>query len=308
MKSVIVMMTLVLGLAAGGAYWFLRVREKITAPVLARTLPEAANRPLKVETPIEPFLGVVVPREAVDVISKIDGPIKEIFVNVGAQVKANDRLVEIDDRPLRRDLALAQAALAGARAAETKALIELRDARERSARRARVAEDVSAEELSSARYSAKLGGANLTAAQAKVAEARAHVAQLSESLKMTDIRAPFAGTVAARYKSPGSLVGPSVPILRVIQSQALCVRFAVPIQFARTVVVGMPVNLQIETLTEPLDGKVENVAPEVDAASQMLYVESSLSLASKWMTQLQSGLVVHVTPKTPLLADGPATR
>jgi RND family efflux transporter MFP subunit len=242
---------------------------------------------------------VVVAREAVDVVSKIEGPIKEVLVNIGDKVKANDKLVEIDDRPIRRDLALVQATLGGARASESKAAIELGDARERNERRKQAGVDVSPEELSSAKYKEKLEGANLQAAQAVVAEQKARVAQLLASLKNTEIRAPFDGTVAARYKGPGSLVGPAIPILRIIQSSDLCVRFAIPVDALRTIKVGMPVNIDVETLHATLEGKVENLAPEVDAASQMLYAEASLAIPKEWKAQLHSGLVARVSPKGP---------
>lgn len=241
----------------------------------------------------EKFLGVVVAREVVDVAPKVEGMLKEVTVNVGDIVKAGDKVADLDDRSLRRELALAQASLSGARAGEAKAAIELSDAKERNARRQKVTQDLSQEEISAAAYKEQLGGANLSAARASVAEQYARIALLTETLKNTSLRAPFAGTVAVRYHGPGEMVGPRAPIVRIIQSGDLRVRFAVPVPRSTELKPDMPVQVEIETVPAPVFGKVTSIAPEVDPSSQMIFVEAGLDPATR--ERLQAGLVGRVS-------------
>jgi len=241
----------------------------------------------------EKFLGVVVAREVVDIAPKVEGMLKDVTVSVGDVVKAGDKVADLDDRSLRRELALAQAGLSGARAGEAKAAIELSDAKERNARRQKVTQDLSQEEISAAAYKEQLGGANLTAARASVAEQYARIALLTETLKNTSLHAPFSGTVAVRYHGPGEMVGPRAPIVRIIQSGDLRVRFAVPVPRSTELKPEMLVQVDIETLPAPVFGKVTSIAPEVDPSSQMIFVEAGLEPATR--ERLQAGLVGRVS-------------
>ena len=122
-------------------------------------------------------------------------------------------------------------------------------------------------------------------------------AQLTDAIKNCVIRAPFAGTVAQRYVGAGSVAGALTPILRVIQSEDLHVRFAVPVDQSREVSIGEPISIQVETLSAPLAGEIENISPEVEPASQMLFVEARLLISRADQQRLRAGLVAHVTAR-----------
>jgi RND family efflux transporter MFP subunit len=240
------------------------------------------------------FVGVVVSRAALDLTPRVEGRLKELFVTVGQEIKANDKIAVIDDDSIKKDLLLAEASLAAARAGASKAQIEFGDARAKAARRAAIASELSKEEVAASRSAAKLGGASLSAAQAAVAEQKARIAKLQESLKYTEVRAPFPGKIATTFVAAGAQLTTQSPIVRLVQNEALCVRFAVPAAYGRDVEIGKPVKFELETLGAPLPGTIENVAPEVDPGSQMLYVEASLDLTAAGRTKVQPGLVTRV--------------
>ncbi len=253
---------------------------------------------------VDRFVAVLVARDAVDVAPRVEGPLKLVYVSVGDQVEANARIALVDDSVLRQQLALEKATLRASQASAQKASVELADARERKHRRVLAGSDVSQEELSSAQFKEQLGGSSLAEANAQVAERKAHIAQLMEQLNNTEVRSPIAGTVSVRYLGPGALVGPTKPIVRIIKSADLSVRFAVPAPRAHREHVGDEVSVNLEVLTAPIGGKVESIAPEVDSASQMVFMQATLALGDKEKRQLQSGLEGTVTLPEPTAGDG----
>jgi len=254
---------------------------------LASALPVSA-------APADRYVGVVVAKDAIDVAPKVAGRLLRVPVQVGDRVKAGDLLAELDDRELRRDLALANASLAGSEAAEVRAGVELGDAKERSDRRLKATLGVSEEELSSAQYKQKMSDAALLGAKAQVAERRAQVAKLTEQLRELTIRAPFDGTLAARYAAPGSLVGASTPLARLIRSGDPIVRFAVPLEVSGRLKVGGTIRVDLEGDPASLDGVIEHIAPEVDAASQLVLVEATAKIPPALAPRVSSGLVCRV--------------
>ena len=102
---------------------------------------------------------------------------------------------------------------------------------------------VSDEELSASRYQQKIAAVKVAAAEANVASKEAHLAQLRALLPEGAVRAPFDGTVTARYADVGALIHKGAPIVRMIESGELRVRFAIPEEEADALAVGDPVRI-----------------------------------------------------------------
>lgn len=241
------------------------------------------------------FIGVVLARDAADVSAKSAGKLEEVYVRLGDRVKRDDKVAKLDSKSIQHDLQLARASLAAARAELSKSHIELDDAKERSERRAAVQEEISREELSGAAVKQKLSEAGVEGARAHVEEEKAKVNQLLESLQAAEIRAPFEGTVAARYLGPGTVVSPGTPIVRIIRSNDLGLRFAVPADRARDLRVGVPVQIVLDVGAQVLRGTVEQFAPEVDPVSGMIVAEAGLQIPLDQRSRIESGLVGRVT-------------
>ena len=250
------------------------------------------------------FVGVIVAHETVDLVPKAPGRIKEITVRLGDKVKRDDLVATLDAQAARQELAMAEAGLSAASAEFEKATLEAGQAHERAKRREPEAAGgdhlFSKEEVSDARYQDKLAGPRLRTARASVAEKSARVKQLRAALADLDLRAPFDGTVSARYVDPGAVVGPTTTIVRLINPDDLWVRFAMPEDRAGAVQPNQKVRVAIENLAE-VDAVVEKVAPEVDAASRMVIAEAKLVLPADWKDRMRSGQVARVlaTPAPP---------
>lgn len=263
--------------------------------------PVAKSTDLTTGAPDDRFLGMIIAPETVDVTSQLEARLTEVRVRAGDHVARGDVLARLDTRSARHELAIAAAELATARSERDRARLELAEDQERLARRQAVVElptqtvgTVSDEEVASSRYEQRKAAVKVAAAQAEVSSKAAHLAELRMLLAEGAVRAPFAGTVAARYADVGSLIHKGTPIVRLIESGELRVRFAIPEERANSVAVGDPVQIAAAGLT--LSGVVEKLAPEIDAASRMIFAEASLDVPAAARERIRSGEAVRVRP------------
>lgn len=270
-------------------------------PTPAETATEASEEPPEnppTETAEdEGWVGVVVAREAVDVAAEVPGRVQSVAVRPGDRVAPGDLLARLDTSQLSQDLAMAEASLDAVEAEVRRTRSALQEATTRYERRAAAPDTFSREELTATEMEKETAEAAAAAAEARQREQTARVRQLRESLAKTDVRAPFEGTVALRYLDPGATVVPGTPIVRLITSDELLVRFAAPPEEAAELDVGDPVEILLETSGARVTGEVAQVAPEIDSASQMIFVEARLDRATRG-GPARSGLVARVFPAT----------
>ncbi len=247
------------------------------------------------------FLGVVVATHSVDLAPKVSGRVEAVHVRLGERVSAGASIATLDTAALRHDLKMGEAKLKIARAEEARAKTELAQLEEELEALTSLLRsgNISAKELSAAGHRQQSAAAALDAAGARVAEAEAQVLQLKQTLTDAHVRAPFSGVISDRFVDPGAMVGPTVPIARLVSADSLRVRFAVPEQLAGGVGVGVAVQVEVSTVNAQLRGVVENVAPEVDIASRMIIAEAKLdSTGAK--RAIPSGAVARVSIIAPI--------
>jgi RND family efflux transporter MFP subunit len=220
-------------------------------------------------------------------------------VKIGDQVQRGDRIATLDTRVVAQDLEMARASLRSAEADAARAAAEAAEAKQRNDRRKANPDFFSKEDLAQAELQTKTSASALDAAQARVGEQRARVRQLQASVGQNEVRAPFAGRIAERFVDAGAIVSLGRPIARLISGDDLLVRAAVPPEQARSLAVGRPVTVHIRTLDLSVPGRIERIAPEIDAASQMILIEAHLDPPADAVSRLQTGLVVEVEPPAP---------
>jgi RND family efflux transporter MFP subunit len=250
----------------------------------------AASRPAR-----KGWIGVVVAREMVDVTADSTGRLLSVAVEIGDRVRRGDPIASLDTSLVAQDLEMARSSLRASEADQKRAADELAEARARDVRRQANPDFFSKEDLAEVALRAKTAAAALEVAQARVAEQRARVRQLEAGLAQNVIRAPFDGRVAERFADPGALVGPGTPVVRLLSAGELLVRAAVPPEEARTLSAGTPVTATVRTAGLRIRGTIARVTPEVDAASQMVFIEVRLTPTPEAENRLQTGLVVDVT-------------
>lgn len=235
-----------------------------------------------VEGEVAGYVGVLTPRETADVTAPFTSKVSKLMVGLGQTVKKGQALAVLDDRPLRDELAIAkaefkQAAIASGAAAS-------RYATERQALKANVS---SRSEVTAAGYES--GKAGAAAEQAKT-----KIAQIEQRLKETKLTAAIDGKIALRYVDEGARVQEGQPVLKVISSDELFVKFAIPADDARKVAPGDTLEIRFEKTKVTVEGTVKTVAPELDPIAQMILAEAELKNPPK---ELQSGLVCRIVAR-----------
>jgi RND family efflux transporter MFP subunit len=194
---------------------------------------------------------------------------------------------------------MAKAELSSARAARDQASVDVEDAKRQLATERQLAVSGHSPEraVADAEFAYRRARAALSRATANVSERRAQVKRLERQLGETTLAAPFDGTISVQYLNQGAIAGPGSPVVRLISSDTLVVKFAVPPDQAGELDVGDEIVVTLDSGGRTIAAVVEEIAPELDAASLMIFMEASLSLAEDQRETLQSGLAAWVKPK-----------
>lgn len=247
------------------------------------------------------YVAVIAAREATDVATELAGRVAAMHVQLGDQVTAGQLVATLDDRTAREDLAVAVAAQRAAEAVLSSARVEVEEtARVLETERALQAQGTTSRaDLDRASFAHDKALAVRAQAEAALAEQSARVSQLRARLEHTRLAAPFAGTVSMRYLDPGAIVAPGTPMIRLIASDELWVKFAVPSEDARLVAVGDRVIVEVEPAGIAVGGVVRNVAPELEPASQMIIAEADLALDQAQRSLVKAGQAARVHLRAP---------
>ncbi len=240
-------------------------------------------------------VGVIFPRESVDVAPKVAGRLRTVHVHLGERVKRGTSLASVDTATQRSELAIARATVRGALAQEKRAAIELEQATRRLEHTRILAggrvRALAPEDLARANADAQLARAALDGARARTSEQRAQVAKLETEIASAEILAPFDGVVSARFGDAGTFVSAGAPVVRVVRSDDLWVRFAVAEDRLDRVAVWRQVEVSLPATGARVTATIQHIAPEIDAAARLFFVEARLDRTSA----LQAGLAARVS-------------
>jgi RND family efflux transporter MFP subunit len=242
----------------------------------------------------EGFVGVLVPRDAHDVVSPLATKIERLLVKLGDPVDKGTPLAILDDREPRERLALSRSELREGEAAVRQAAIERQAARAKLAREQQALRSgiVSVAEVEIAAAEAGKAASAVDRAVAEVEKRRETVKQLEQRLADTTLVSPIAGKVALRYVEEGARVRESQAVIRVIRSDELFVKFAIPAAEARTIAAGDPIELRLIERQLVARGVVKRVAPELDPVAQMVLAEAELDAPLPGLRAGDTGRVV----------------
>lgn len=238
------------------------------------------------------FLGVILPRQSVDVAPEISGRLEQVHVREGDRVSRGQTVAVLGLAEIQQEVTMTEANLRAVEAEVSRSRLELADADNRLSRRLNFPEAFPQEEMQQAEIEKQIAQANLEAAQARASEQRSRVAQARGKLTKAEVRAPADGTVARRYLEPGALAGPGQPIVRLISGVSLIVRFAAPPELARFLSAGEPVLVEIDGTDLP--AVIEQVSPEIDPPSGMVILVATLDPAAHGAGRIKPGSVVRV--------------
>lgn len=189
--------------------WWFVLRPQMAA-IAVET--DTARRPpsLAAASSVLDASGYVVARREATVSSKITGKVKEVLVEEGMRVDADQVVAYLDDATQQAQLQLAHAQVVAARATLAETEAQLRAARlERDRLRdlaARKLTSVSSLDAAEADYDAL--AARLETGRENVKVAERNVALAEDALDNMTIRAPFSGMVVSKNAQPGEMISP----------------------------------------------------------------------------------------------------
>lgn len=228
------------------------------------------------------WIGLVRARESVELSSEVAGTLVVEALALGDAVVAGQLLARVEAPLAVAERGRAIAALASAEAARGEALLLVADARRQAERERELVEQGASSTDASERAELALEQAlaDSRGASASVAERRAELARADAALASTRLLAPFAGRVAAWHVRAGEHVDAGAAIVRLAALDELWVRFAVPVDELGGVRVGARVEVVLEPSARVVPATIRHVAPELDLASQMMFVEAELDAGS----------------------------
>ncbi|MFC1544448.1 efflux RND transporter periplasmic adaptor subunit, partial [Gemmatimonadota bacterium] len=112
------------------------------------------------------------------------------------------------------------------------------------------------------------------AAQAQVEQLEAALTQSQAALQNTEITAPFDGIIAARYLEAGDMVGPGLPVFRIVDMRKVKVVGDVSQERLGRLRVGLPARVRVSSYPgEVFEGTVSNISPVLDPLTRLATLE-----------------------------------
>ena len=217
-----------------------------TTPVVRSELPRQQSVADRTSLPAD-----LLPRRRALLAAEVAGVVEALRVEDGQRVAAGALLAQVETHALEQAVAEAEALFrqAAAQHERAQALFERRSITQQQLLDAVTSRDV---------------------AQARLASARL---QLDKS----QLRAPWAGQVAARKVEVGDYVTPGQPMIELVDTSRLKVRAPAPASDVAYLQAGAPVTIRLDALPEvAAAGHIVRLAAELDPEARTLDVEAEI--------------------------------
>lgn len=240
------------------------------------------------------YVGVVLAGRSVEVRVPFTAEVVQLPVDVGDEVESGEVLARLDPRNAEDELRMSEAELRAARARRGEIDAGLAAARRthEQALTLHRSGHASTDELAAAELRLEQLGASLARARAEIDGLATQVELQRRALQERSLTAPFAGVVAERYADPGARVGPSAPIVRLLDRSVTRIRFAVPASSRQRWARGRPLVVVSDDGARTWSAEVTTVTPEVDPVTHDVFVEGTLRLGAE--PAVPHGTPVHV--------------
>ncbi|GAB4234643.1 MAG: efflux RND transporter periplasmic adaptor subunit [Acidobacteriota bacterium] len=238
--------------------------------------------------------GELRPRRSVQVMSRISGYLREVNVERGDVVRAGDLVAVVEDLNLVQQIERAEAGIEVARATVLREEATLRnlEVQVRRYRTLRAANLVSEQELEDLESRLRAAEASLALAQAQVRQAEAALRELQVQHAQTKIYASLDGIVEERFVDPGALVGPSTPIVSIVEVARLKTVVPVSEEIIPLLQPGVTANIEVPALARTtIQGQVTRISPVVATETRAADVEIELENPGR---RLLPGMFVKV--------------
>ena len=210
-------------------------------------------------------IGTLRASDRVEIRAEVPGIVREVHFEEGHFIEAGDLLYTLDDRKLRRELAVREASYTEATASLTEAR-----AHSRRVERLHATQAISETEYDRATKSLHL-------AEAVVEGAAAAAQLLREQLRDTRITAPFSGPISESAVDAGDYVQVAEQLATMYALDNVEIAFRLPERYASRVAEGQSVEIDVASYPGRLFmGTLVFVAPAVDERTRDFLVKASV--------------------------------
>lgn len=283
--------------------------------------------PLAIETAIAekrmverviPATGALFADESVNVSAEVPGRVESIRVDFGQRVRKGDVIAELDRRELSLQVERSRASLSQALAriglglkdqdttpettpAIRQALAQYEDAKSKfeSAEKLYKTGDIARERFYELEKTLNARQAALDSARLELHTQLANIQALRAELRLAEkrladtvVRAPFDAAVSEKLVAPGQYIKENTPIVTLVKTHPLRLRFDVPETVAQGVKVGTTLTFTTDAAPgEEFRAVVRELNPSLEPRSRTLSAEARLS---ENYPQLKPGMFVQV--------------
>jgi len=106
---------------------------------------------------------------------------------------------------------------------------------------------------------------------------------ISESIRKTEIRAPFSGRLGLKNVSPGAYITPSTIITSISQTNKLKIQFNVPERYGAQLKGGLPISFSVDGSPTSYTAHIIATEIEIDEDTRSLAVRASINQPDKWL-------------------------
>lgn len=211
------------------------------------------------------FSGPLVAPQTAMLRAKAAGTLLSLAVGEGSRVRAGQPIGRIEVADLASRVAERGAQLESARATLAQAERSFK-----SNQRLAAQDFISANALDSSRSTLETARAQFNAAQAALDTTRVGLADAS-------LQAPISGIVAKRYAVPGEKVSPEQQLLNIVDLARLELAGSVGTHEVGRIAAGMPVEVQVEGVAQPVGGRIARIAPAAEPGTRSIGVTIELA-------------------------------
>ena len=222
------------------------VPREVVQPTLAR-LPSVLE-----------FSGPLVAPQTAIVRAKTSGTLLALNVAEGARVQAGQVIGRIEQAEL------------GSRVAERGAQLESARATLAQAERTHLSNERLAQQQFISLIALDNSRAALDTARAQLNAAQASLETTRVGLRDASILAPISGIVAKRHVLPGEKVSPEQQVLTIVDLARLELAGAVGTHEVSRLAPGMAVQVQVEGLPKPVEGRIARIAPAAEPGTRSI--------------------------------------
>lgn len=213
------------------------------------------------------FVGTLRAISQAELYAKASGPVMQVFVEIGDQVRKGQLLAQIDDAEAREGVRQSEAALKMAQATVAQRESALHVARMNAERSTALREKalISQQDYDAAQADLLSAQAQLKLAEAQVDQANANLSRARLLLENTQVLAPFDGFIGKRFLDQGAFAATNRPVFSIVDLSTIKTSIALVDKDAVRIRAGQTARVVSDALPgKVFEARIARISPVYD--------------------------------------------